>query len=113
MPKLVIALAMFLVQAQPIAGAVLCQRHHPQPAAPCASATEHHQPGTDHGEHPADPGSADQCAITHACAPAAPVIRTDANVPGATPEYAIAGPPAVGDRAAGGLPSPPFHPPKS
>lgn len=113
MAKLVIVVAMLLVQVRPLAGAVLCQRHHEQPAWACATTTEHHQPGTGHTEGGADPAGDEQCAITHSCAAATPVIRADATALGGTPEDAVAGSPAAGDRAATGLRSPPFHPPKS
>jgi hypothetical protein len=113
MAKLAIVVAMLLVQVQPVAGAVLCERHHEQPAPAFATTTEHHQPGTGHGEGFADLAGDEQCATNHACAAATPVIRADATAPGGTPEYAVAGCPPTGARAASGLRCPPFHPPKS
>lgn len=113
MAKLVIVVAMLLVQVQPVAGAVLCQRHHAEPAAACATTADHHQPGTSHADGPSDPAGDDQCATTHACAAATSVIRADAGTPVAGPDHAAAARPDATDRPATGLRSPPFHPPKS
>lgn len=113
MAKLVIVVAMLLVQVQPLAGAVLCERHHAEPAAACATTTEHHQPGTSHNDSQPVPASDDQCAVTHACAAATPVIRTDRGAPNALPGLHLAVLPAPEALAALGLRSPPFHPPKS
>lgn len=112
MAKLVIVVAMLLVQVQPLAGAVLCERHHAEPAAACATTTEHHQPGTSHGDSHPDPASDEQCAVTHACAAATPVIRADAGTPDAGPGHDATALATATDRPAAGLRSPPFHPPK-
>ena len=103
MAKFAIVMAMLLVQVQPLAGAVLCQRHHEQPAAACATTTEHHQPGSGHSADHGDPASDDQCAITHACAAATPVIRGDAAGPAQPASHLVAPLPAVADRPVTGL----------
>ncbi len=113
MAKFLVVVAMFLMQVQPLAGAVLCQGHHDRPGVTCGTGTEHQPSGTqgttDHGDH----ANADQCAATHACAAATPVIRADSPGKDAVLEHRLAPASAGTDRAPLGLRNPPFHPPKS
>ncbi len=113
MVTLAVVVAMFLVQAQPLVGAVLCERHHEQSAAAGATTAEHHQPGSGHSADHGDSESDDQCAITHACAAATPVIRVDAAGPARPASLMVAPRPAVADRLVTGWHSPPYHPPKA
>ncbi len=113
MVKLVVVVAMLLMQVQPLVGSVLCQRHHDQPAAACGTSAEHHPSGTDHTDDHGDHTSDEQCATTHACAAATPVISADSPGKYAVPDHRSAVASIETDRAPQGLRSPPFHPPKS
>lgn len=112
MPKLVIALAMFLVQAQPIAGAVLCQRHHETAAHTCSGSPEAHHDATHHGEDESAPAD-EECAQMLACSPAPPaVVPTDLPIqarPSISPLVTI--PPTASLSAV--AQARPFHPPRA
>ena len=110
MAKLAVALAMFLVQVQPLAGAALCQRHHQAMDHACSmTAAEHagmdHDSGTAPAEH--------DCTQLAACAlPSLAIVPGHASLD-ARPELAVTAPSQPSDLAPQAAQRPPFHPPRA
>ncbi len=111
MPRLVVVLAMCLVQLQPLAAAAACQHHH-------AMAASHHCTGpADHramtGETQHDHSMADECLASQACtSTAAAVVAVTMPLAQASPSIAAAMQAPV-ENPESALPASPFHPPKA
>lgn len=112
MAKLLVVVAMLLVQVQPVAGAVLCQRHHEMAAHACVAMSEGRPDAMHHGDDQTAPADHD-CARMLACSPASPaVVAASVQVDTQVVITALAAmrgttlPPAVAQAR-------PFHPPRA
>lgn len=105
MPRFALLLAMALVQAQPLIGAMACEQHHTEMGPDCMEPGSTTSKSTPPGDH--------DCAAMAVCAPASPAVVPDFQLTLrlvgqrlVTPLVRDAAPPSA-------LRTPPFHPPKA